>query len=499
MGAAEPKPPVAVGDLVAGKYAVERVVGSGGMGVVMAARHIHLDQRVALKFLHSHVLNGEQASARFLREARATVRLKSDHVARVYDVDKLPSGAPYAVMELLEGVDLANYARSRGPLRIADAVEFVIQACEGIIEAHALGIIHRDLKPQNLFVTTRVNGALRIKVLDFGISKSLGGSDMSLTDSSVVLGSPLYMSPEQMKASRNVDARSDIWSLGVILFELLTGKLPFDGTSITELCLNVVTGEPPLPRALRADIPEALAAIVARCLEKDPKRRFQSVASLAGALEPFSASSERGGVDRTWQSMADTADSIDARSLPSASPEPRETPPGSNTGATWGNTAEFPAASKRRYGFARGLVAGLGVAAIAVTGLLLTAGKKPSVKTSEAPVTASELQGAAVAPAEPASAIDMHRAEPSASGAPAVSSSPPASAPAASGVAATPVPDARTGKDAAVHDPRMAKPSARGRAAHTTGSGSDSAETSASNANTATTFRTTANGSPILP
>ena len=221
MGAPAPQLPVATGEVVAGKYLVERVVGSGGMGVIVAARHLQLDQQVALKFLHPHVLSSDQSVARFLREAKSTVRLKSDHVARVYDVDTLPNGAPYAVMELLEGVDLATYARTSGPLRIADAVEFVVQACEGIVEAHALGIVHRDLKPQNLFVTRRVNGSPRIKVLDFGISKSIGGADFSLTDSAVVLGSPLYMSPEQMKASRNVDVRSGVWSLGVIQYELV--------------------------------------------------------------------------------------------------------------------------------------------------------------------------------------------------------------------------------------------------------------------------------------
>ncbi len=379
MGAPDPKLPVTIGELVGGKYVIEHVVGSGGMGVVVAARHVQLEQRVALKFLHSQVLSSEQAVTRFLREAKATVRLKSDHVARVYDVDTLPSGAPYAVMELLEGVDLAAYARENGPLRIADAVEFVVQACEGIVEAHALGIVHRDLKPQNLFVTRRVNGSHRIKVLDFGISKSIGGTDLSLTDSTVVLGSPLYMSPEQMKASRNVDVRSDVWSLGVILYELLTGTVPFNGESITELCLKVVTAPPAPPRTMRAEIPEALAKVVLRCLEKDVNLRFPSVAALAEALEPFSAGAERGITDRTWRSLVETSDALDRRSIPDATPAP----PAASTNSTWDKpgSTEPPPSLRRGRGFYRGLFAGVALAAIVGVGttVALVGSRAPSI------------------------------------------------------------------------------------------------------------------------
>ena len=402
MGAPAPQLPVATGEVVAGKYLVERVVGSGGMGVIVAARHLQLDQQVALKFLHPHVLSSDQSVARFLREAKSTVRLKSDHVARVYDVDTLPNGAPYAVMELLEGVDLATYARTSGPLRIADAVEFVVQACEGIVEAHALGIVHRDLKPQNLFVTRRVNGSPRIKVLDFGISKSIGGADFSLTDSAVVLGSPLYMSPEQMKASRNVDVRSDVWSLGVILYELVCGKVPFDGESITELCLKVVTAPPPPPREMRTDIPEALAAIVLRCLEKDVNLRFPSVAALAEALEPFSAGAERGVTDRTWRSLAETADALDRRSMAgiAAGAAPTSTPPVANTHSTWDRQLE----PQRRPGFVRGLVVGLGFAVVLGAGLTYAFSHRgaPAVASVAAPqVTVAVSSAPSPAPSAP--------------------------------------------------------------------------------------------------
>lgn len=368
MAETDQKGPVHVGDVVAGKYRIEHVLGAGGMGVVYAALHIHLEQKVALKFVLPHVLANELSKERFLREARAAVRLKSEHVARVLDVGTLDTGEPFQVMELLEGCDLSTLMKQHRPVRIADAAEYVLQACEAIIEAHSLGIVHRDLKPQNLFITRRGNGAPLVKVLDFGISKTTGPGSagvVSLTQSSTVLGSPLYMAPEQMRSARNVDPRGDVWSLGVILYELLTGRVPFDGESMTELCLKVVNDPPPEPKDLRADIPDALVKIVARCLEKDPANRFPNVAMLAMALEPFSASAERGTTDRTWRSLVDTADQLDIPSalLDSGSVESSPLPPG-GTLATFGGTKDgkpLPKGQKRT--FAGGLVAGVAVAA----------------------------------------------------------------------------------------------------------------------------------------
>src|SRR5580693_7216018 len=166
--------------------------------------------------------------ARFEREARTAVKIKSEHVARVIDVGQLESGSPYMVMEYLEGEDLQGWLEKQGRLPIERAVDFLLQACEAIAEAHAMGIVHRDLKPANLFCIRRPDGTLSIKVLDFGISKAAGAS-MGMTSTQAVMGSPLYMSPEQMGSSKGVDARSDIWALGVILFELVTGRVPFDG------------------------------------------------------------------------------------------------------------------------------------------------------------------------------------------------------------------------------------------------------------------------------
>ena len=281
--------PVAEGDVLAGKYRVERVLGRGGMGVVVAAMHTQLNQRVAIKLL----LPGATADVteRFLREARAAVRLKSEHVARVIDVGELPTGAPYMVMEYLEGHDLQQRVRSGGALPVPEAVEYLLHACEAIAEAHAQGIVHRDLKPANLFVTSAADGSGTVKVLDFGISKISAGNDedegMALTKTSTVLGSPLYMSPEQIQSARRADVRSDIWSLGAVLYEMLAGTVPFNAATFSDLVLMVNMREPPALSSVRPDVPPELEAALLRCLEKKPENRFQNVADLAWALVPF--------------------------------------------------------------------------------------------------------------------------------------------------------------------------------------------------------------------
>jgi serine/threonine-protein kinase len=306
------KSPVSIGDIVAGKYRVERVLGSGGMGVVVAATHLELDQPVALKFILPQALAGAGNVERFMREARAAVRLKSEHVARVYDVGRDGEDRPFMVLELLEGMDLAKLSKHKGSLPVADAVEYLLQACEALVEAHAAGIVQRDLKPQNLFVTRRLNGTPLVKVLDFGIAKAIGplaAGQLSLTDSAAIIGSPLYMAPEQMRSARTAEVRSDIWALGVILFELLGGQLPFDGETVTEVCIRVVNEQPAELLSLRPALDPALVAIVMRCLAKDPEERFHNVSALAAALEPFSRSAKQGGLVRPWRSFEDTQDS----------------------------------------------------------------------------------------------------------------------------------------------------------------------------------------------
>jgi len=289
--------PVNPGDILLNKYRVERLLGMGGMGVVVTATHIGLNQRVAIKFMLANKVAAREQYERFLREARAAVRLKSEHVARVSDVGTMESGAPYMVMEYLDGRDLSALLADGGPLPIAAAIDHVLQACEAVGEAHAAGIVHRDIKPANLFLTTSAGGADCIKVLDFGISKTSDG-DLALTQEAAVLGSPLYMSPEQMRASKDVDARADIWALGVVVYELITGKTPFHSDQMQALCARVFFGEPTPITSLRSDVPPGLEAVLLQCLEKDRTRRWRNVADLAAALAPFGSARARGYAER---------------------------------------------------------------------------------------------------------------------------------------------------------------------------------------------------------
>jgi serine/threonine-protein kinase len=277
------------GDVLAGKYVVEEVLGAGGMGVVVAAKHQQLGERVAVKFLRPIYAVQVEIVERFLREARAAVRIKSEHVARIIDVGTMETGAPYMVMEHLVGTDLDELLEREGPLSPARAAGYVLQAAEALAHAHVLGIVHRDLKPANLFLTRRVDGSPVVKILDFGISKDETTTDTSraLTATSAILGSPHYMSPEHARDAKNVDARADVWSLGVVLYELCTGKRPFDGDSVAVIFSGILNDTPRPMRALRADVPAEMDAVVARCLIKDREERIQNVAELAELLAPF--------------------------------------------------------------------------------------------------------------------------------------------------------------------------------------------------------------------
>jgi tetratricopeptide (TPR) repeat protein/TolB-like protein len=310
------------GDVLSGKYRVEGVIGGGGMGVVFEATHLQLETKVAVKVLRPDAERRGVAVARLLREARASARIQGEHVVRVTDVGTLETGAPYIVMELLTGADLGVELRGRGLLAVDDAVEYVLHACEAVAQAHAAGIVHRDLKPSNLFLTRRADGSPCVKVLDFGIAKAQGGDeagdDPSLTSSRAVLGSPMYMSPEQIRSAKTVDARTDVWSLGVILFELLTGERPFTGSSASSR-LAAIAADAPVPLLrVRPDAPAGLEAVILRCLEKDVDRRTPSVAVLARALAPFAPSRAMGSIERAEASLRAPLAPIEAAPVASA-------------------------------------------------------------------------------------------------------------------------------------------------------------------------------------
>jgi serine/threonine-protein kinase len=233
------------GSMLLGKYRVESTLGFGGMGLVIKAHNIDLGQDVAIKLLREDVQISDDNIARFIREAKNAVRLKSEHVARIRDVGKFDDGRPYMVMELLEGLDLGKVLLDHGRLDTKRAVDLVLQACDAIAEAHSLGIVHRDIKPTNLFITRRPDGTDMIKVLDFGIAKAAqAGTEMVLTQTQSMLGTPAYMSPEQMRSARTVDPRSDIWSIGCVLYEVVEGHAPFEASNFAELCVMVATEDP---------------------------------------------------------------------------------------------------------------------------------------------------------------------------------------------------------------------------------------------------------------
>lgn len=293
--------PIAVGTLVDDKYVIERVIGIGAMGVVVSAIHRDLDTRVALKFLLPAVLaKHPEAIERFAREAQAAARVTCEHVVKVLDVARSPGGVPYIVMEFVEGEDLDTVLMRERQLPPELAVDYIIQASVAIAEAHVAGVIHRDLKPSNLFLAKRSDGTSVIKVLDFGISKLTSRTSLSQPGPSESrMGTPLYMSPEQLTNSETVDQRSDVWALGMVLHEFVTGEPAFLGSDVSEVCAKILSSlVPPRPSSIRPDLPLGLEAIITRALSKDPEKRYANVGELARDLSLFAPASARPNLDR---------------------------------------------------------------------------------------------------------------------------------------------------------------------------------------------------------
>ncbi len=275
----------------AGKYVVERVLGQGGMGTVFEARHVRLEQRVAIKVLGSALREHPELVERFEREARACGSLSSAHAVRILDIDATEDGTPFIVMELLDGRDLAQIIETEGRQPVSRAVRWVTEACDAIAEAHRLGIIHRDLKPSNLFLA-KSDGRSVVKVLDFGIAKRVASADPAITQALSPLGTPQYMSPEQVRAAKDVDVRTDVWSLGVSLYELVCGQTPFCDESASA-CIAAIAADPvPDPRTLRPDLDDAFVAVLLRALAKNAAERYQTIDDLVAALAPFASALE---------------------------------------------------------------------------------------------------------------------------------------------------------------------------------------------------------------
>ncbi|HYO93791.1 MAG TPA: serine/threonine-protein kinase [Polyangiaceae bacterium] len=348
------------GTLIDGRFEISKVLGSGAMSLVVAARHVQLRQTVAIKLLRAEFADHPDVAARFLREARAAACLRSEHVVSVMDVGTLPSGIPFLIMEHLEGTDLAAHLATHGPLPLERAVEYTLQVLEALGEAHRAGIVHRDLKPANLMLSTRADGSSLIKVLDFGVSK-LTGSDLTIEDftaQSSMLGSPAYMAPEQIKDPSSADARSDIWSLGIIMHELLTGRLPLPARNAPELIAAVCSKAPVPISSLVTLVPLELVGIIGRCLAKDPSSRFASVQDLARALKPFA---------RSAMSQVSVERILGARAA--RAPTPMITPPVEWRSETQARLTDTRAARRRHRTWvavlaaAAGCAVGLGIAA----------------------------------------------------------------------------------------------------------------------------------------
>jgi serine/threonine protein kinase len=391
-------PATLAGAMIDDKYEVERIIGRGGVGVVVAATHVAIGQRVAIKMIRDDVPMQRELLDRFHREARAAAMIRSEHVARVLDVGRLPTGRPYIVMEFLDGEDLERVV-ARGPMHATAAVDFALQACEALAEAHRAGVIHRDLKPANLFLSRRPDGSPLLKLLDFGISKISPLTQVRVArgvETTSIMGSPGYMAPEQMKSTRDVDARADVWSLGTVLYEMLVGRPAFEGASMLEILNAIASSELVLPSQRQRGIHPALDAVIARCLEREPDQRYGSIAELAMALRPFASPAGAVLADQALRISQEPAPVVEEPQFSALLSEPR---PSALTVITPG---------RRRA--SRMLALTLGVLGLFVAGALvgvyaLRAAPAPAIAASAPlPVTSpapTEAQASAANPAAP--------------------------------------------------------------------------------------------------
>jgi tRNA A-37 threonylcarbamoyl transferase component Bud32 len=285
MSAEEQHDPV--GQTLGKRFLVRRVIGVGGMGVVYEVEHVVTKKRGALKLLHASLAAQPRTVERFVREASAAARIQNPHIVETYDAGELPSGEPYMFMELLTGSSVRDLLLARGRLDFAEAREIVLQAAEGLVAAHAAGIVHRDIKPENLFVVS--GQPAYVKILDFGISKFSLPTDHRLTSDGAPMGTPYYMSPEQVAGKKDLDERSDVYALGVVLYECVTGSVPFDAPTLPALSIKIFEGRYSPPSAVETDTPARLDQIVATAMAVEPSARFASMRDFKAALEALGA------------------------------------------------------------------------------------------------------------------------------------------------------------------------------------------------------------------
>jgi serine/threonine-protein kinase len=460
------------GALLAGKYRIERLLGRGGMGAVFAAQHEVLGRRVAIKLLLTDTAQSEEGLQRFLNEARAAARLDSEHITRLMDFGTLENGLPFMVLEFLAGQDLGQVLAERGPLPVAEVVDYMLQACEALAQAHAAGIIHRDLKPSNLFLAQRGDGSLRIKVLDFGISKinnPAAVTPKSLTSTRALLGTPYYMSPEQLARPKEVDARADVWQLGANIFELLVGQPPFMQESLGELLYAIMNQPVPSIREKRPDVPPELELAVFRCMERDMSRRFANVGELAQAIAPFGSGAHSPLVARVAHTLqARGGSAFGFTPAPGSAPPLGVTPgPAPNarsgplqTSNAWGHAsaAPLPPPRSKTLFLVAGILGGLAVlGAVAVVFGMRSQLHRATFSISQPSAVANTQAEPPSAPAAPPNAPPVEPS-PVTTLAPVVAVNPstpptsPSTAPAASSPSAVPVASAPAAAPAAAPD-----------------------------------------------
>jgi eukaryotic-like serine/threonine-protein kinase len=393
-----------VGQVVGEKYRLVRLLGEGGMGSVYEARHDVIGRRFAVKFLHAELAGHPEILARFRREAQAAGSLENENIAAVTDFGSSPDGAPYIVMEFLEGEDLAKTLARHGPMQIPRAAHILIQVCRGLVAAHGRGIVHRDLKPENLLLQKRGDGGDLVKILDFGIAKlkSTEHRPEAATRTGITLGTPYYMPPEQARGQKELDERADIYALGVILFELLSGQKPHNGENYNAILYSILMGAAPRIEAFRPDLPPELANVVHRAMAGEAKDRYQSVSELAQALAPFAGRALTPAPTLSNASTVMAPHSVGAQSVPAASHGTRApvvfTPP---------PTSELGAPKTSRAGLWAGLaIALLGAAGAAAWFAMHSAPAAPDSTAAAPPVVPLPTPSVAVvATAAPAPTI----------------------------------------------------------------------------------------------